>query len=503
MCNFARSKEENMKEREEKGYDHVLKYTGIFGGVTGMVTLISLVRNKFMALLLGTGGMGLSSLMTSVQNFASQCTNLGISFGAVPKLSEYYEHQQQEQLDGYIQVIRLWSMIAAGLGLVFCIVASPFVNDLTFSWGDHTLHYAMLAVSVALMAITGGEMAILKATRKLGVIAKIQVYTAMASVVISVPLYYFFFHSGVVPAIVLTTLATMLTTIAYSYRCYPLNLHFNRSQLRQGASMIRLGVAFVLAAAIGSTTEMLIRSFLNVEGSLDDVGLYNVGYMLTITYAGMVFSAMETDYFPRLSAVSKDIAKTNETVNKQMEVSLLLLSPMLVALMAALPELVPLLFSSEFLPVVGMAQVAVLAMYFKVLSMPIAYITLARSRSLSYLFLETSYFLVLVVAVVLGFRWWGIWGTGLAIVVAHVAEFVIVGSYGYWQYGYRGTWTIFRYVAVQLSVGLVAYAVTYTADGWLYWITEAALTLVSTAYSIHVLRQKTHLWEALKRKFRT
>lgn len=491
-----------MKEHDEQGYDHVLKYTGLFGGVQGLVTLIGLVRNKFMALLLGTGGVGFSALLTSVQNFASQCTNLGISFGAVPKLSEYYEQQQQQQLDCYIQVIRLWSLIAAALGFVFCIAISPFVNEFSFTWGNHTLHYAMLALSVAMLAVTGGETAILKATRKLGRLAKIQIFTAVASVIVSIPLYYFFYHSGVVPAIVLTAFATMLMTMAYSYRCYPLRLHFNRKQLKKGAGMIRLGVAFILAAALGSAAEMVIRSFLNVEGGLDAVGLYNVGYMITITYAGMVFSSMETDYFPRLSAVCKDIAKTNETVNKQMEVSLLLLSPLLVALLTALPILVPLLFSSEFLPVVGMAQVAVLAMYFKVLSMPMAYITLARSRSLSFLFLETSYFVVLLVAVVLGFRWWGIWGTGVAIVVAHVAEFIIVGSYAYCQYGYRSTWPIFRYVAVQLAIGLLAYGVSCVAEGMYYWITETALTLVSTAYSVHVLRQKTHLWEALKSKFR-
>ena len=491
-----------MEPERNDNYDHVLKYVGLFGGVHGLVTLISLVRNKCMALLLGAGGMGLSALLTSVQNFASQCTNLGISFGAVPRLSGHYEKQDGEQLLYYIQVIRLWSLIAAALGLVFCVVVSPLINDVTFTWGNHTLHYAMLALSVAMLAITGGETAILKATRRLGALARIQVYTAMASVALSVPLYYFFRHSGVVPAIVLIAFTGMLTTVCYSLRCYPLRLQFSRDQLTSGAGMIRLGLAFVLAAAVGSAAEMLIRAFLNVEGSLDDVGMYNVCYMLTITYAGMVFSSMETDFFPRLSAVSGDYGKTNETVNKQMEVSLLLLAPMLVALLAALPVLVPLLFSREFLPVVGMGQVAVLAMYFKVLSMPMAYITLARSRSLSYLFLETAYFVVLVAAIVVAFRWWGIWGTGVAILVAHVAELAIVGAYAYWQYGYRCTWNIVRYASVQMAIGATAYAVSCVAQGWTYWIAEAALTLVSTAYSFHVLRRKTHLWEALMRRFR-
>ena len=486
---------------QEKNYSHILKYTGIFGGVQGLVILIGLVRNKFMALLLGAGGMGFNALLTSVQNFASQCTNLGISFGAVPRLSEYYEQQRVELVEYYIQVVRLWSMIAAVLGCLFCVVVSPLINDLSFTWGNHTLHYAMLGVSVAMIAITGGETAILKATRRLGSLARVQIYTTVASVFLSIPLYYFFRHSGVVPAIVLIAAAGMLVTIGYSYRLYPLKMHFNKKQLKNGASMIRLGLAFVIAAAIGSASEMLIRAYLNVEGGLDFVGLYNIGFMLTITYAGMVFSAMESDYFPRLSGVCKDVIKTNETVNKQIEVSLLLLSPMLVALIMMLPVLVPILFSREFIPVVGMAQVAVLAMYFKVLTMPVAYITLARSLSLSYLLLETSYFVVLVLAVMIGFQQWGLWGTGLAIVVAHMFECIMIGGYSYMFYGYRTTKTVLQYAAIQAIIGFVAYGVTLVAEGWPYWIAEAALTVVSTAYSLHVLRQKTHLWESLKRKF--
>ena len=491
-----------MGEHRENSYQHILKYTGLFGGIQGLLILIGLVRNKVMALLLGAGGMGFNALMMSVQTFAAQCTNLGLSFGAVPKLSEVYEQDNRSQLDYYIQVIRLWSMIAAVLGLLFCVAASGLADNVTFTWGDHTLHYAMLGVSVAMLAITGGEIAVLKAIRRMGSLAKVQIYGAIGAVVLSVPLYYYMGQSGVVPAIVLIAGLNMLLTVWHSYRCCPLRLTFSRRHLRDGYSMIRLGVAFVLAAAIGSGAEMAIRAFLNVDGSMDDVGFYNAAYMIVITYAGMVFSAMETDYFPRLSAVNKDIEATNETVNKQMEVSLLMLSPMLVGLLMLLPVLIPMLFSSDFLPVVAMAQVAVLAMYFKVQTMPVAYITLARSRSLSYLFLESTYFVVLVVAIVVGYRYWGIWGTGVAIVVAHVVEFFTVNAYAYWQYGYRATWQVRRYALLQMAIGVLAYVVSLRMEGFAYWTTEAALVIASTAYSLMILRQKTHLWESLKRRFR-
>ena len=259
-------------------------------------------------------------------------------------------------------------------------------------------------------------------------------------------------------------------------------------------------MAFILSAAVGSGAEMMIRSFLNVEGGMEDVGFYNAAYMITITYAGMVFSAMEADFFPRLSAVCKDETLTNDVVNRQMEVSLLLLSPMLAALIMLLPLLIPMLFSREFLPVVGMAQVAVMAMYLKVLTLPVAYITLARRYSLTFLMLESSYYVVLVLAVAIGFRYWGIYGTGVAILVAHVFDYLMINGYAYWKYGYRSTWTIARYAAVQSGIGMIAFGLTLMLDEWMYWTAEAALTLVSTAYSVSILRQKTHLWETLKMK---
>ena len=486
---------------QRKDYSHILKYTGLFGGVQGLVIVISLVRNKAMALLLGAGGMGFNALLLAMQNFASQCTGLGISFGAVPRLSELYERGDEERLVYYIKVIRTWSAIAALLGFVFCIVVSPLMNDLSFNWGNHTLHYAFLGIAVAVSAITGGEMTILKAQRRLGALAKIQVTTALLGVLLTVPIYYFYSQRGVAPAIVLVAIATMLVTMLYSYRVQRLQLSFDHSCLKEGFDMIKLGVSFVLAAAVGSGAEMLIRSYLNVEGDLNDVGLYNAGYMIAITYAGMVFSAMETDYFPRLSGVASDIRATNDTVNKQMEVSLLILSPMLMALMMFLPVLIPMLFSREFLPVIQMAQVAVFAMYFKVMTLPVAYITLARRRSKAYFFLETSYFVVLVLAVAIGFRQVGVFGAGVGIVIAHVFDYLMINIFAYFRYSYRCTWPLVGYAVVQLSIACVAYWVTCHTDGLTYWMIEAALTIVSTAYSITILYQKTRLWESLKRKF--
>ena len=477
-----------MTKENDELYSHVLKFTGLFGGVQGLNVLIGLVRNKFVALLLGPGGMGLVSLFNTTVQLISQATHLGISFSAVRHISEYYDADNTEKVAHYVKVVRGWCLLTALLGMLVCIVLGPFLSSTTFSWGNHTLHFILLAPAIGMIAITGGETAILKGQRKLGALALVQIVAALASLVISIPIYYFFWQAGIVPVIVLMAFVTMCATMWFSLRLFPLQFGGTYGILGEGMEMVRLGVAFTLAAVIGTAAEMLIRSYLNVVGDLDVLGLYNAGYMLTITYAGMVFSAMETDYYPRLSAVQHDIQATNETVNRQMEVSLLLVSPMLAALIIALPVVVPLLFSQEFLPVVGMAQVAALAMYMKVLTLPVAYITLARGYSLSYLFLETSYFVVFVILIFFGYRYWGLFGTGVAITLAHVFEYLLVNGYAYKKYGYRSSATVYGYAIVQVALGLLAYILTLVADGYLYWAVGALVVMLSGLLSLKALR---------------
>lgn len=487
-----------MTETESKeSYSHILKYTGIFGGVQGLNILMGLVRNKLVAMLLGPGGMGLTSLFNSTVSFISQTTCLGISFSAVRHLSEIFDEGDNERISHFIKVVRAWCLMTALLGMLVCIVVGPLLSDWTFSWGDHTLHFLLLAPAVAMLAITGGETAILKASRRLRALAVIQIYLVVVSLFVSIPIYFFFGESGIIPVIVIMAFAGLIITILYSYRFYPLRLCGFNGILGEGMEMIRLGVAFTLAGIFGSGAEMIIRAYLNVNSDLCTVGLYNAGFMLTITYAGMVFSAMETDYFPRLSAINHDTTAVNTTVNRQIEVSVLLLSPMLSVFMLSLPILLPLLYTDSFLPVVAMAQAASFSMYFKSVYLPVSYIVLAKGESVAFLILEALSYIFLVIFVIVGYSSYGLLGTGIALSLSNLLDLILAFLYAAFRYRYFPSLHVLKYSSVQLALGLSAYAVTFVSDLSLYCVLGTIVCLASATYSIHILRSKTTLWDAL------
>ncbi len=488
-----------MVEKQEKddSYSHILKYTGLFGGVQGLNILVGVVRNKLVAMILGPDGMGLMSLFNSTIKLVSDSTNFGIPMSAVKNVSEAYNTENNDQLNEAISLIRSWSLITALLGMVVCIVLSPWLSDWTFTWGNHTLHFVLLSPVIALIAITGGETAILKGARQLRRLAVVSVYNVILALVCSVPIYYFFGQSGIVPSFIILALVQCLLTISYSYRLFKPSSSFSRVNIRRGEGMIRLGIAFVLAGILGSGAEFLVRTFLNHTGQLYVVGLYNAGYVMTMTYAGMVFSAMETDYFPRLSGISQLGPQLNQTVNHQIEVSLLLVSPIIVFFMVALPVLLPLLYSGKFLPVLSMMKVAAIAMYFRALTLPVEYIALSRGDSHGYLFLETVYDLAFALLVIVGYQQWGLFGTGIGLAIAGIINLVVVYFFARWKYQYRISNTVRLYTLILLPLGIVTCLVTHLLTGVSYWVVGFLLFLVSAAISVQILHSKSNLWAVL------
>ena len=258
-----------MEEQRDDSYGHVLKYTSVFGGVQGLNILVSLVRNKIVAMLLGPEGMGLASLFQTTVNFISQSTNLGVSFSAVRNVSELFDTGDEARIAHFIKVVRAWSLLTGLVGMLLCILIGPMLSNLTFSWGNHTLHFVLLSPLVALLAVTGGETAILKGARQLKSLAVIQVYGMLSALVIAIPIYYFFGQSGIVPVMVLMGLTMLLLTIQRSYRLYPLHLTGAKGILGEGMGMVRLGVAFTLAGVLGSGAEFIIRTYLNNVADLN------------------------------------------------------------------------------------------------------------------------------------------------------------------------------------------------------------------------------------------
>lgn len=476
----------------KNSYRHVLKYTSLFGSVQGLSIVVGLVRNKITALFLAPMGMGLLSIFSSALNFVSTSTNLGIPFGSVKRLAEVFENGNDDDRRHIVCVVRTWSLVTGLFGMILCAVLGPFLSKWLFDLDDrHSFYFFLLAPVVLMNAVTGGESAVLKGARNLGVLARIQINTVVAALVVAVPFYYFMGIRGIVPVLVSVAFFSMIFTLFHSYRLFPPEWKYGKDFIAGGKSIIDIGIVFVITGIVATGAEVYIRSYLKVNGDLDAVGLYSAGYMMVVTYGGMIFSAMDTDYYPRLSSVCNDSAAMNIMANRQMEVSMLLVSPMLVILIISLPVVIPLLFSSRFSAVIPMAQVAVFSMFFKAMSLPLAYISLVKSDMIAYLIMEILFSVVMVWLVMFFYGLWGLWGAGIALSASHLFELAVIYLFVFFKYHYVLSRNVLRYIAVFLPMTVIAYIITFIdCCLWYYWVSGTLVSIAGVMVSFFVLKKK-------------
>lgn len=473
-------------------YRQIFKSTGLLGSVQVLYVLMAVVRNKVAAYFIGAAGLGLSDLYARTIDLLGNATNFGLGLSAVRRLSELYHEEtgkngspQQGECTAEtlprstecVELVRTWVLLTALAGTLLCLMFSPVISRVaTGSW-EYTFSFMLLSPMVGFAALTGGEMAVLKATRHLRQLATASAGGAVMTLLVSAPLYALCGFGGIAPALLLSSAAICCLNMRAAGRIFPYRPgKFRARYLRQGFPLLRLGTAYIVAGVMTSGAEILIRSILaRSPQGMAEVGLYAAGFTLTVSYARMIFVAMDADYYPRLSiAVNRHEGKDmppqevesphremNVTVNRQINSLVVMMAPFLIVFSLALPLIVRLLYTAEFLDVVPMVLCAAPCMYFKAIYTPVAYIPLARGHSLTYMGMELAYDVILCLAVTGGYRLGGLAGAGIGLTLAHLSDLFMVTAVHSLRYGYRmssGTFLRCFSLLILLLLGLAAAA---------------------------------------------
>lgn len=484
-------------------YDHIVKYTGLFGGVQGLNMLINIVRNKITASLLGSSGIGLINIYNKVAGLIGQATNLGISFSAVKHVAELSDTADTGRRNELIDTVRMWCLMTAALGILVGTTLSPWISWWTFRNYDYTFTFCIVSLIVAMGTVTAGEIAILKGLKQLKKVAIISIFSALGTLLVSIPIYYFGGLNGVVSALAASNATVLGIHLYYTAQVAP----WRRSiatyrSIRQGVPMAKLGIAYILAGVIGQGADFLISTFILNHGSLAHVGLYNTGFLL-VTYVGsLLFTSVEADFFPRLSALTHDVKRMNKTINQQIEVCVLLITPCLIAEVIAMPLIVRILYTAQFAQAVPMATFATFYLFFKSMTLPVAYLALAKGDSKTFFIAELLYGIFVAIAVPVGFMRHGLAGAGFALSLANLFDLLMIYTFYSIKYGFRPALRPMGAYLIQfLLLGTSVYASTLSGTP-ARWVLGIAALLLSALLSLYQLHRKTNFISHLLRRWK-
>jgi O-antigen/teichoic acid export membrane protein len=474
-------------------YRQILKATSVFGGVQVFQILINILRSKIIALWLGPAGMGIYGLYTSTITLVSNVSAMGLGVSAVKNIAAAFASGDPEKAGRVVKVLRVLVWVTGLAGSLFVFLFARRLSLFTFGVPDHHVGFMWISATLLFNQISSGQLALLRGARKVKHLASAGLSGSLVGLVVSVPLYYYRGIDGIVPAIVVTSVASLLRSWYFARKVEVSAATISRHDLKsEGTDMLRMGFMLGLSSILVSGSAYLLRVFIQSRGGADDVGLFTAGFMIVNSYVGMVFSAMGTDYYPRLSGCSANKGELERLVNQQAEMALLILAPLIVAFVLFGKYALVLLYSTEFVPVQQMVAFAAVGVLLRASSWTMGYLLLARGESWFFFFnelLSNSYFLGLNI---LGYSLAGFTGLGISYIAAYGLHFVQMQLFAAYRYKVFYRRRLFLLLLSALAFGSLALLLAKTpllvmmAGG-------GVLLLVVGLFSLYFLNQMVDL----------
>ena len=398
-------------ENQKDSYKNILKTTSIFGGIQVFNILISIIKSKIVAVLLGPAGLGIITIFNSTSALIASCTNLGINVSAVKAIAVANQSETAIPQTIVIAVIKKLIWFTGLFGMLVTIIAAPWLSKISFGNTSFTFSFMLLGLSLLALQVSGGQNAILQGLRQVKLIALSSLIGSIFGLIISVPLYFFFGAKGIVPGLVASSMAAVLTSWYFLQKLKLPAIKVDLTTVKNEVKhIIKLGFLISLTSIFPAAAAYVVRLFIVHYGSIEDVGLYTAGFAIVGTYVGMVFAAMGTDYYPSLAEVADNNTKCNQKVNQQLLMSILILVPILIILIVFIKIGIVILYSNKFVGTVTMIQWSSIGVFFQAFSFCIAYLFLAKGHGKLFFWNELIPNIYMLIINCVAYYIWGLEG---------------------------------------------------------------------------------------------
>lgn len=486
-------------QETQSSYRQIMKATSLFGGVQVFNILISIIRSKFIAVLLGPAGMGIMGLLNSTIGLIGSITNFGLGTSATKDIAAANTNEDNQRIALILTVFKRLVWITGILGMLVTLILSPWLSQLTFGNKNYTIAFIWISITLLLSQLSSGQMVILQGLRKLQNLAKANILGSALGLLVTLPLYYIWGIDGIVPGIIGSALVSLILFWFFSRKVNIELVKVTRHQtLSEGKNMLQMGFLISLSGIMSLGASYIVRIFISRQGGVEEVGLYNAGFAIINTYVGLIFNAMATDYYPRLSSVASDNKLCRRTINQQAEIALLILSPILIIFLIFINWVVILLYSKQFVAVNTMIYWAALGMFFKAASWSISFIFLAKGTSKLFFWNELIASIYTLVLNILGYHFMGLTGLGISFAVSYILYLIQVYLISKVKFDFSFDMAFVKIFMIQIGLAIAGFIAVKCLGQPYPYVVGILLISLSGWHSVKELEKRLGLLTILK-----
>lgn len=476
---------------QQSSYRQIVKATSIFGGVQVFAIIILIIRSKFVAVLLGPAGMGIAGLLTSTTGLIGGLTNFGLGISAVRDVAAANGTGNETRIATVVTVLRRWVWITGTFGTLVMLALSPWLSQLTFGNRDYTLAFIWISITLLFNQLSKGQLVLLQGMRKLQYLAKASLTGSTLGLIITVPFYYRFGIDGIVPAIIIVSVISLLLSWYFAKKVKIEPVKVSRvKMLAEGKDMLTMGFMISMSGLISIGASYLVSIFISNTGGVSQVGLYAAGFAIINTYVGLIFIAMGTDYYPRLSEVAHSNELCTQTINQQAEIALLILAPIVMLFLVFIQWVVIILYSNKFVAIDSMIHWAALGMLLKATSWAISFILLAKGTSKLFFWNELIANIYTLFLNILGYHFMGLTGLGISFMVGYLLYLIQVFVLSKIKYQFSFYAAFIRIFTIQFMLAITCFLVVKFMEKPYSYIMGMGLIMISAWYSYKELDKR-------------
>jgi antigen flippase len=414
-------------EKVKDSYKQIFKSTSIVGGSQVLVIIIGILRVKVLALLLGPAGVGIAGIYQSMIELIRNATGFGINFSGVKNVAESNNSADSQRIARTITILRRWAIATGLLGLLVTVIFSKALSYYSFGNSSYTISIAIISVVLLIMDVSSSQLALLQGLRKIGQMAKASLIGAALGTVITLPLYWWLGLSGIIPGIILTALTALFVSWFYARKVIIEKVDMSLFQtLKEGLDMAKLGFFIVVNGFIATAVMYGIRTFIRSNAGIESVGYFQSVWTISTFYINILLGAMLADYFPRLSMLNNDDEASNKLVNQQLEMTLLVGTPMLVGMITFSSFALSIMYSSSFYSAIPVLKWQMLASFLTLIGWPLGVIYLAKNRGMYAVVGESLRQFIYISFVFVGWKYFGFDSLGIGFLLANCVSIVYV-----------------------------------------------------------------------------
>lgn len=446
-----------MADRNSRG---LLKSMAIIGSAQAVKVLITIVRAKLVAILLGPAGIGLLSVFNNLREMASMSAGLGLGMSGVREIAGA---KGDEAVLSRVRRVLFGALLLQGaIAMVLIWLARDPLARWLLDSTDHATEVGLVGVAVFLFLVAGSQAALLQGLRRIGDLGRVTIYSTALGSAGGLAAVWIYGQAGLIWLILLPPAASILVAWRYTRRLPPPTTApmTPREIWRAWRPMVTLGVVFTLGALATTGTLLLVRARITQDLGLDAAGQFAAAWSVTMIYVGFLLQAMGADYFPRLTEVIRDRRAANALMNDQMQLALALGGPLLLVLIGCAPWLIRLLYSTEFDQAATLLQWQTVGNVFKLASWALAFAIVAAARSGLFLVTQLLFNVLFLPMIWFGLPVLGLEVTGIAFLLAYVIYFAVIALLVRRLHGFRWEGLSARLVGTHaaLALGLLVLA---------------------------------------------